>query len=308
MKRAQLQEPPVGERKRRWLRRRVFWGIIVFVALGTAFLYLTEIGQRLRDRAQMAVRHVNRQFYDANGWPLPGTPDLTRLTERLQEKGLKRGDPVFLRLFKRDMQLELWMKRGDRFVLFATYPICTWSGQLGPKQQEGDHQAPEGFYTVSKTQLNPNSHWHRSFDLGFPNLYDRAHGRTGGYLMVHGGCASVGCYAMTNPVIDEIWQLVTAAMNGGQERFAVHIFPFRLNDAHLSAYRGNPWEAFWRELKPGYDLFEVYHIPPQISVCDKHYVVEPDNGATGTAPALRTTSCRFSSSAGPRRATAEVVG
>lgn len=285
MKREQMRRSPAKTRKRRWLRV-VWWGIILAVPV-SAFLYLTDTGQQLRDRAQMALRHINRQVYDANKWALPGTPDLTRLSERLQEKGLKRGDPVFLRLFKRDMVLELWMKHGERFVLFATYPICTWSGQLGPKQREGDRQAPEGFYTVSKSQLNPNSRWHRAFDLGFPNLFDRAYGRTGGYLMVHGGCSSIGCYAMTNPVIDEIWQLTTAALNNGQERFAVHVFPFRLDSAHLTAYRSNPWEPFWRELKSGYDLFEVQRVPPQINVCNKHYVVEPGDVAAQSAPALR---------------------
>ena len=81
---------------------------------------------------------------------------------------------------------------------FATYPICLWSGRLGPKLREGDRQAPEGFYTVSAEQLNPNSRWHRSFSLGFPNAFDQAHGRTGSFIMVHGGCPSIGCYAMTD--------------------------------------------------------------------------------------------------------------
>jgi len=150
------------------------------------------------------MRHVNRVLHYQFGYQLPGTPDLGRLDERLQAQGFKRGDPVFIRVFKAEMALELWMKRSDGFALFASYPICYWSGRLGPKLQTGDHQAPEGFYTVSKGQLNPNSRWHRSFDLGFPNLFDRGQGRSGSYLMVHGGCSSVGCYAMTNGVVSEM--------------------------------------------------------------------------------------------------------
>ncbi len=147
---------------------------------------------------------------------------------------------MFVRIFKREFELELWMMRDGRFHRFATYPICKWSGQLGPKLATGDHQAPEGFYTVDETQLNPNSRWHRSFNLGFPNAFDKAHGRTGSFLMVHGGCGSVGCYAMTNGVIDEVWKLVTAALRGGQKRFQVQVLPFRLTDEALSSHGGYP--------------------------------------------------------------------
>ncbi len=220
------------------------------------------------------------------GVSLPGTPDLTRLKERLQEKGLKLGDPVYLRIFKGDVQAELWMKRGPRFELFATYPICAWSGQLGPKLQEGDHQSPEGFYTIGKGQLNPNSHYHRAFNLGFPNLFDAANSRTGAALMVHGSCLSAGCYAMTDPVIDELWALVTAALNAGQERVAVHVFPFRMTDERLAAFAWHPWAEFWQDLKPAYDLFEETRIPPQIGVCGKRYAVKRGSPAAN-APQLQ---------------------
>jgi murein L,D-transpeptidase YafK len=186
------------------------------------------------------------------------------------------------------MTLELWMKRGDGFALFASYPVCYWSGRLGPKLQTGDHQAPEGFYTVSKGQLNPNSHWHRSFDLGFPNLFDRGQGRSGSYLMVHGGCSSVGCYAMTNAVVGEMWALLTAALDAGQERFAVHVFPFRPTGTRLHAYRHHQWAAFWRDLQPAYDLFEASRIPPEISVCRGRYAVRPGQAGSRATPALRT--------------------
>jgi murein L,D-transpeptidase YafK len=213
------------------------------------------------------------------------TADPAEIDKRLREKGLKRGDPVFLRLFKADREAELWMKGGAGFVLFATYPICAWSGQLGPKLAEGDAQAPEGFYTIGKGQLNPNSRYHRAFNLGYPNLFDRAHDRTGANIMMHGACASIGCYAMTDASIDELWLLVTAALDAGQEQAGVHAFPFRMTDERLAAFAWHPWAEFWRDLKPAYDLFEKSRIPPQVSVCDKRYVVQP--GRAASAPALQ---------------------
>ncbi|KAI95980.1 hypothetical protein T281_02260 [Rhodomicrobium udaipurense JA643] len=231
-------------------------------------------------RIRLAAHDAQRVLYAKLGWPLPGTPDLGRLNERLAEKGLARGAPVFIRIFKRERELELWMRRGDGFVLFASYPVCRHSGGLGPKLREGDRQAPEGFYTVGRSQLNPNSAYRRSFNLGYPNLYDAANGRTGSFLMVHGACLSVGCYAMTDPVIDEIWELVTAALDRGQKRFSAHIFPFRMSEAHLAIHDRAPWGEFWRDLKRGYDLFEASRTPPRIGVCAKRYVAR--SGAAGS--------------------------
>jgi murein L,D-transpeptidase YafK len=222
------------------------------------------------------------------GASVSSTADPARLDERLREKGLKRGNPVFLRIFKGDLEVELWMKGKSHFELFATYPICAWSGQLGPKLEEGDYQSPEGFYTIAKDQLNPKSQYHRAFNLGYPNLLDRAHKRTGTNLMVHGGCASVGCYAMTDPAIDELWLLVTAALNNGQERVGVHVFPFRMTDARLAAFAWHPWAEFWQDLKPAYDVFEETRIPPRVSVCNKRYAVRRVRGAAGSAQGLET--------------------
>jgi hypothetical protein len=143
--------------------------------------------------------------------PLPGQPDLARFPERLAASGLKLGDPVLIRIYKRDFELEVWMQSDGVFHRFATYPICGWSGYLGPKLREGDGQAPEGFYTVDASALNPNSNYYRSFNVGYPNAFDRAKGRTGSLIMVHGDCRSIGCFAMTNAQIAEIWKLVTAA-------------------------------------------------------------------------------------------------
>ncbi len=199
------------------------------------------------------------------------------LERDLKELGLRFGAPVFVRIFKREKELELWIE-GDaqQFVLFRSYPICTYSGELGPKQREGDNQAPEGFYRVSASQLNPQSSYHLSFNLGYPNAYDRAHSRTGSFLMVHGSCVSIGCYAMGDDGIEEIYTLAAAALNSGQAAFDVHAFPFRLETASLASEKASPWHAFWSEMQPAYDSFEQSRRPPRIEVRARHYsIMEP---------------------------------
>jgi murein L,D-transpeptidase YafK len=252
----------------------------VAAVVAAAFLSHALIDRGLIERGLTAMaplalglERARRRAYAALGQPLPGTPDLANLSGRLAAHGLRLGAPVFVRIFKREFELELWMQRGDRFERFATYPICRWSGNLGPKLQEGDQQAPEGFYTVTAKALNAASRWHRAFDLGYPNAFDRANGRTGSLLMVHGGCASVGCFAMTDPVIDELWRLITAALNGGQTRFHVHVFPFRMTPENLANPQIARWGGFWRDLERGYAAFEATHLPPAIAVCAGRYIV-----------------------------------
>ena len=207
--------------------------------------------------------------------PLPGTPDLAGLGGRLAALNLTLGAPVLIRIFKREFELELWIARDGAFHKFATYPICRWSGRLGPKFSTGDRQAPEGFYTVDNDQMNPNSRWHRSFNLGFPNAFDQVHGRTGSALMVHGGCSSAGCYAMTNAVIDEIWQLTRAAFSGKQKRFQVQVYPFRMTDEVLAEHAESPHIGFWRNLKQGSELFEQTSVPPVVTACGNSYRFSP---------------------------------
>ncbi len=203
------------------------------------------------------------------------------------------GDPVYVRIFKQEGQLELWLKRNDRFSLYRSYPICKWSGHLGPKIREADYQSPEGFYSVSAKQLNPNSNYHRAFNVGYPNAFDRQNGRTGGLVMVHGACKSVGCFAMTDKLIEEIYGFVAAAIAGGQREVPVHIFPFRMTDAALSRETGtggggimaflggggggaySQYAGFWRNLKEGYDIFERTGEPPQAYACGDHYAFGP---------------------------------
>ena len=194
----------------------------------------------------------------------------------LGKKGMDSNAPIFMRVFKEESELEIWKQRPDgRFEHFKTYPICNWSGDLGPKSKQGDRQAPEGFYTVNRHQMNPNSSFHLAFNLGYPNTFDRAHGRTGDFLMVHGKCTSAGCYAMTDAVMEEIYALAREAFIGGQESFHVHAFPFRMTDENMARHAKHPAMPFWRTLKYGYDDFEASRQPPNIVVCSRRYVVNP---------------------------------
>ncbi|MEL6360397.1 MAG: murein L,D-transpeptidase family protein [Pseudomonadota bacterium] len=189
---------------------------------------------------------------------------------------LETGAEVFVRIFKAESELELWLKapQANSFELKAVFPICRWSGDLGPKLREGDGQSPEGFYRVTRASLNPNSSFHLSFNLGFPNRYDRAHSRTGSYLMVHGACVSVGCYAMTDAGIEKIYAAVESALKGGQDAVDVHIFPFRMTSENLALREGHEWYEFWLNLKEGYDAFEEMHRVPNIGVNHKRYTFQ----------------------------------
>lgn len=190
----------------------------------------------------------------------------------LQAAKLTWGAPVYLRIFKRERVLQLWIARSDgTFQHFRDYPICAYSGELGPKTREGDLQAPEGIYQVSLAQLNPASRFHLSFNLGYPNAFDRTHGYTGSALMVHGNCVSIGCYAMTDPKIEEIYTLIETALRAGQAQIPVHVFPFALTDAALAEQSAHRWYPFWRDLQPIYAAFENSRSVPEVAVRDKRY-------------------------------------
>ncbi len=188
-------------------------------------------------------------------------------------KGMRQESPIFVRIFKEESEFEVWKYKDGRFQHFRTYPICAWSGELGPKVQQGDRQAPEGFYTVSRGQMNPHSLYHLAFNIGFPNAYDHANGRAGSALMVHGDCKSAGCYAMTDAYIEEIYILAREAFNAGQTKFHVQAFPFRMTAANMQRHRDNRWYPFWVRLKEGYDAFEMTGKPPVVKVCNKQYLV-----------------------------------
>ncbi len=234
-----------------------------------------EAGAITIELKDVAADRIERQRANVEGrLPLSNTPDVSRLDERLQEAGLKSGAPMLMRIFKETSELEIWLEKGDRFHLFATYPICHWSGTLGPKQREGDKQTPEGFYTINNRQMRHFGRWTRAINLGFPNAYDRAHKRDGSYILMHGGCSSVGCFAMTNPVIGEIYGLANAAIKSGQRHVPVHVFPFRMTDEALAAHEQSPWHGFWTTLQDGYKSFARTGRPPRVSVCEGQYRVQ----------------------------------
>lgn len=198
------------------------------------------------------------------------------LKEEFEKKKIQYEAPIFIRIFKESKELELWVKTENQFNLFKTYEICTYGiGTLGPKVRQGDGQAPEGFYFVTPQRLNPVSAFHLSFDLGYPNFYDRIHKRTGGNLMVHGSCVSIGCFAMTDVVIEEIYAIADVSFRNGQSFFRVHIFPFRMNSKNMETYKQSEWIEFWNNLKEGYDFFEKYKTPPNVEVRNKKYIFEP---------------------------------
>lgn len=194
----------------------------------------------------------------------------------LSEKGLKLGAPIFIRAFKEERVLELFVRdeASGTFELLRSYPIVAASGSLGPKLAEGDGQVPEGFYFVGPEAMNPNSSYHLSFNIGYPNAYDRAHGRTGSYIMIHGSNVSIGCLAMTDEKIEEIYTLANAALDGGQAFFRVHIFPFRMTEERMANASSSTHHSFWENLQTGYDLFEETRIPPNVEVEDKKYVFD----------------------------------
>ncbi len=195
------------------------------------------------------------------------------LKPELDSKNVKMGSPVFIRAFKEERELELWMQEKDseKFVHLRTYPIAAASGNLGPKQAEGDRQVPEGFYFVPPKMMNPNSRFHLAFNIGYPNEFDLSHGRTGSFIMVHGSNVSIGCLAMTDEKIEEIYTLCDAAHQGGQKFFRVHIFPFRMTEERMTAAEGNKWLPFWKNLQEGYHWFEEKKTVPNVTVVEKEY-------------------------------------
>lgn len=186
---------------------------------------------------------------------------------------LSFGAPVFIRIFKQERVLEMWLRQPDSktYQLCKSWPVAGMSGVLGPKLAEGDRQAPEGFYEFGRGALNPQSNFHLSFNIGYPNAYDRAHQRTGSLIMVHGSNLSAGCFAMTDPAIEEIYTLCAAALDAGQTTIPVHIFPFHLTEANLAANANHPHANFWQELKPAYDAFNTTRIPPTVVVSNGRY-------------------------------------
>ncbi|MFZ2099377.1 MAG: murein L,D-transpeptidase family protein [Oricola sp.] len=201
----------------------------------------------------------------------------------MKANGMTAASPIFMRIFKDENVLEIWKQKDTgRYALVKSYEICAYSGVLGPKVREGDRQAPEGFYFISKSLLNPNSSFHLSFNTGYPNAFDRSMGRTGSNLMVHGACSSAGCYSMTDENIAEIYAFAREALSGGkQDAFQVQAFPFRMTPENMARHRDDPNFQFWTMLQEGYDHFELTKTPPKVDVCGRRYVFNqvPEQGS-----------------------------
>jgi murein L,D-transpeptidase YafK len=208
-----------------------------------------------------------------------------KMVSEIANKNMDKESPILVRLFKEEAEFEVWKKTRDgQFALLKTYPICRWSGDLGPKKKEGDRQAPEGFYAITPAQMNPNSAYYLAFNTGYPNAYDRAWSFTGSELMVHGDCSSRGCYAMTDEQIQEIYALARESFFGGQKDFQFEAFPFRMTALNMAKHRNNPNFAFWKMIKEGYDHFEATHQEPKVAVCERHYVFDATAPGNGSKP------------------------
>jgi murein L,D-transpeptidase YafK len=203
----------------------------------------------------------------------------------MDRQDMAETSPIFIRLYKETSELEIWKQRrnGD-YALLKTYQICKWSGALGPKKKEGDRQAPEGVYIVTPAQMNPNSHYYLSFNIGYPNAYDRSLGRTGSNLMVHGACSSAGCYSMTDEDAGEIFALARDSFRGGQTSFQIQALPFRMTAENLARHKDDPNMPFWRVLKAASDNFDLTLRPPKVDVCDRNYVFNADAGGATFDP------------------------
>jgi murein L,D-transpeptidase YafK len=191
----------------------------------------------------------------------------------MEQKGSTKNAPMLIRAYKKEAELEIWKMRADgTYAHLKTYPMCRWSGQLGPKKREGDRQVPEGFYSITPGQMNPNSQFYLAFNVGYPNALDKAQGYTGGAIMVHGACASAGCFSMTDEQIAEIYAIARESFGGGQRAIQMQTMPFRMNAENLAKHRLDPNIKFWREIKEGYDHFEVSKREPQVAFCGRRYV------------------------------------
>ena len=194
-----------------------------------------------------------------------------QMVKELQQKKIVPGSPIFIRLFKSEHVLEIWVKCDQQYKLFKTYPICFFSGGLGTKMRVNDGKSPEGFYTIEPKQLNPVSSYHLAINVGYPNLLEKSKGYTGTDIMIHGDCVSIGCYAMTDPQIDEIYTMAYKSFEAGQKSIPLHIFPFRMQTNYLRVMNASDYYTLWRNLKVGYDLFEANHVPPIVSIVNKEY-------------------------------------
>jgi len=271
------------------------------IVRGVIELVRASLIRALLAPAALAAALALAGCYADDGYQIPtrAMKELSpEMLTQLQQKNMPKDSPILVRVFKEESELEVWKEdTTGRYELLRVYPICRWSGDLGPKVKEGDRQAPEGFYAITPGLMNPNSNYYLAINIGFPNAFDKANGYTGNFLMIHGDCSSRGCYAMTDEQIGEIYSLARESFLGGQKEFQIQAYPFRMTPANLARHRNSPNMAFWKMLKVGDDHFLVSHMEPKVDVCEKHYVFDaqsPDNSKpltftpTGRCPVYQT--------------------
>jgi murein L,D-transpeptidase YafK len=258
------------------IRTTLFCAFVLSAALAAA---LTPVRSRGEDANQLPEKPTREQL------PEKATRELSpELLSLLQQKKMPKNSPIIMRIFKEEAELEVWKQdTTGHFQLLKVYPVCRWSGDLGPKLYEGDRQTPEGFYTITSKLMNPNSNFYLAINMGFPNAFDKANNRGGSFLMIHGDCSSSGCYAMTDEQIGEIYSLARDSLLG-QPSFQIQAYPFRMTPANLARHRINPHMAFWRMLKIGNDHFEASHLEPKVDVCNRHYVFDAQQPPNSSEP------------------------
>jgi murein L,D-transpeptidase YafK len=250
-----------------------------------ALALTAALGAALTPVACLAEKSTEKSSEKIPKLPAKATKELPpELLALLRQKKIAKSSPILVRIFKEEAELEVWKQDATgRFQILKTYPVCRWSGDLGPKFQEGDRQTPEGFYTITPSLMNPHSSFYLAINTGYPNSFDKANNRDGTFLMIHGDCWSSGCYAMTDEQISEIYSLARDSLLG-RPSFQVQAYPFRLTPANLARHRNNPNLAFWQMLKIGNDHFETTQLEPKVDVCDRRYVFDAQAPANSSKP------------------------
>jgi len=227
-------------------------------------------------RSQLSYKMANMAFRNKD----------ELLQKEFEQKGLEYpAKYIYIRSFKYDSQLEVWVKNNisDSFRLFKSYRICALSGSMGPKRKSGDRQVPEGFYYIN--EFRPNSQYHLALGLNYPNFSDRLKGGTdklGGDIYIHGSCVTEGCIPLTDPQIEELYVLALHARDLGQDYIPVHIFPVRFDNKRSMDYLDKSGldaahAQLWANLKEAYEYFNTTHELPIVMYNSKGtYVVKED--------------------------------